>query len=145
MSVIEPGPWWPRIGMPLMAAMSTAVPVECSLTLPDVVMRPWPHSSELTVGFRPLAARNSSVARTRRAPAAPRAAAPPRRDAPPAAVVDLDVRAAQDPLRQRLLAHEQDLADGRVPGVRAVERVLARGAVDRRGFEQLPAVEDRLP
>ncbi len=35
MSVIEPGPWWPMMGMPLMAAMSTAVPVECSLTLPD--------------------------------------------------------------------------------------------------------------
>ena len=35
-SVIEPGPWWPRIGMPLIAAMSTAVPVECSETLPDV-------------------------------------------------------------------------------------------------------------
>ena len=37
MSVIEPGPWWPRIGMPLIAAMSTASPEECSETLPDVV------------------------------------------------------------------------------------------------------------
>ena len=30
MSVIEPAPWLPAIGTPLMAAMSTAVPVECS-------------------------------------------------------------------------------------------------------------------
>ena len=35
-SVIEPAPWWPTIGTPLMAAMSTAVPVECSETLPEV-------------------------------------------------------------------------------------------------------------
>ena len=35
-SVIEPLPWLPRIGMPLIAAMSTAVPVVCSETLPDV-------------------------------------------------------------------------------------------------------------
>ena len=35
-SVMEPAPWWPRIGMPLIAAMSTAVPVECSLTLPEL-------------------------------------------------------------------------------------------------------------
>ena len=34
MSVIEPSPWWPRIGMPLTFAMSTASPVECSETLP---------------------------------------------------------------------------------------------------------------
>ena len=45
---------------------------------------------------------------------------------------------------QRLLAHEQDLADRGVLGVRAPERVLAGGAVDRGGLEQLPAVEDRL-
>ena len=36
-SVIEPLPWWPTIGMPLIAAMSTALPVECSETLPDAV------------------------------------------------------------------------------------------------------------
>jgi hypothetical protein len=36
-SVIEPGPWWPVIVIPLIAPMSTAVPVECSDTLPDVV------------------------------------------------------------------------------------------------------------
>ena len=37
MSVIEPAPWWPRIGMPLIAAMSTALPEECSETLPEAV------------------------------------------------------------------------------------------------------------
>ena len=37
MSVIEPGPWWPRIGMPLIVAMSTALPDECSETLPEAV------------------------------------------------------------------------------------------------------------
>ena len=52
--------------MPLIAAMSTALPVECSETLPEAVMRPWPHSRVVTVGFRPLAVRNSSVASTRR-------------------------------------------------------------------------------
>ena len=66
MSVIEPGPWWPAIGMPLMAAMSTALPLECSEMLPEVVIRLWPHSSALTVGLSPEAARNSSVASTRR-------------------------------------------------------------------------------
>ena len=37
MSVIEPSPWWPRIGMPLIRAMSTALPVEWCETLPDEV------------------------------------------------------------------------------------------------------------
>jgi hypothetical protein len=37
MSVIEPAPWWPRIGMPLTFAMSTALPDECSETLPEAV------------------------------------------------------------------------------------------------------------
>ena len=36
-SVIEPEPWWPMIGTPLIAAMSIAVPVECSETLPEAV------------------------------------------------------------------------------------------------------------
>ena len=36
-SVIEPGPWWPAIGMPLMAAMSTALPEEWWETLPEAV------------------------------------------------------------------------------------------------------------
>ena len=37
MSAIEPEPWWPMIGTPLTAAMSTAVPVVCSETLPEEV------------------------------------------------------------------------------------------------------------
>ena len=36
-SVMPPGSWWPRIGMPLIAAMSTALPEVCSETLPEVV------------------------------------------------------------------------------------------------------------
>src|SRR3712207_8082334 len=53
-------------------------------------------------------------------------------------------RSVDDALGQRLLAHEQDLADRGGAGLRAEERVLARGAVDRGGLEQLPAVQDRL-
>ena len=65
-SVIEPLPWWPRIGMPLILAMSTALPDECWEMLPDVGQSEWPHLSVETVGRRPEAARNSSVASTRR-------------------------------------------------------------------------------
>ena len=36
-SVIPPGSWWPSIGMPLTIAMSTALPDECSETLPELV------------------------------------------------------------------------------------------------------------
>ena len=46
----------------------------------------------------------------------------------------------EDALLQRFLGEQQD-AGAAEP---CVERVLALGAVDRRGFEQLPAVEDRL-
>jgi hypothetical protein len=66
MSVMEPAPWWPMIGIPLIAAMSTALPEECSEMLPEAVRKPWPHFSDETVGLRPEAVRNSSVARTRR-------------------------------------------------------------------------------
>ena len=52
--------------MPLIFAMSTALPEECWETLPDAVRKPWPHFSEVTVGRKPEAARNSSVASTRR-------------------------------------------------------------------------------
>ena len=41
-SVIPPGSWWPRIGIPLTLAMSTALPEECSETLPEAVRKPWP-------------------------------------------------------------------------------------------------------
>ena len=36
-SVTEPGPWLPRIGMPLTAGMSTALPLEWWETLPEAV------------------------------------------------------------------------------------------------------------
>jgi hypothetical protein len=45
---------------------------------------------------------------------------------------------------ERRLAHQQDLPDRRVLGVRAEERVAVRGAVDGGRLEELPAVEDRL-
>src|SRR4029079_1975009 len=48
----------------------------------------------------------------------------------------------EDPVLERLLAHEEDLADRRALGVGFPEGVLAGGAVDGRGLEQLPAVED---
>ena len=60
-----PGPWWCATGTPLMAAMSIASPVECSLTLPEVVMRLWPHLSEVIVRRKPLSARYSIAARIR--------------------------------------------------------------------------------
>ena len=52
--------------MPLTFAMSTALPEECSDTLPDAVRKPWPLFSEVTVGLSPDSARYSSVASTRR-------------------------------------------------------------------------------
>src|SRR3954454_3941608 len=54
--------------------------------------------------------------------------------------VDREGRVVQDPLLERRLRHQEDLADGGV----VCEGVLVGGAVDRRGLEQLPAVEDRL-
>ena len=45
---------------------------------------------------------------------------------------------------ERLLAHQQDLADRGLLGVLAEERVALRRAVDRGRLEQLPAVQDRL-
>src|SRR5947199_129444 len=56
MSVIDPGPWWPRIGMPSILAMSTASPVECSETLPADVSSECPQLRLVTVGLRPDAA-----------------------------------------------------------------------------------------
>src|SRR4029077_19137297 len=57
-----------------------------------------------------------------------------------AALVDVEALVVQHPLGQCFLGEQQD------PGAAElrVERVLALGAVDRGGFEQLPAVEDRL-
>src|SRR5829696_8712057 len=67
-----------------------------------------------------------------------------RADVRGAAAVDADAGVVDDALDQRLLAHQQDLADRGRLGVLADERVLLGGAVDRGRLEQLPAVEDRL-
>ena len=55
--MIPPGSWWPRIGTPLILAMSTALPEEWWDTLPELVKKPWPHLSEVTVGLSPDSAR----------------------------------------------------------------------------------------
>ena len=136
MSVIEPEPWWPMIGIPLTAAMSTALPLECSDTLPDAVRNPWPHLSEVTVGLKPLTREELE----RREDAAVDLT---ELDVAAAAAVHLDPRIGEHEPLQRLLVHQQDLPDRQRPGVRG-ERVGARGAVDRGGLQQLPAVEDRL-
>ena len=133
-SVSEPGPWLPRIGWPLISAMSTAPPVECWLTLPEVVRTEWPHLSEVIV--RPEAALGQ-VLEHRQDAAVDLAGL----DVLAAALVDLEARVGEHAALELLLRHQQDLADGRAG---ALERVLAGGAVDRRRLEQLPAVEDRL-
>ena len=108
MSVIEPGPWWPTIGD---AVDRRRCPPRCRSS----ARRRCPRSSgsrgrtcsEVTVGLRPEAARYSSVASTRRS-------IWPLRMSAAAAAVDLDPRVGEDALGQRLLAHQQDLADRRV-------------------------------
>jgi hypothetical protein len=62
-SVIEPAPWWPRIGIPLIFEMSTLSPV---LPAASVPFWPAPHTSPETEGSSPEPDRNSSAARTRR-------------------------------------------------------------------------------
>ena len=66
------------------------------------------------------------------------------RDVVAAALVDVDVRVAQDVALERVLAHQHDLADRGRLGVAAEERVALLRPVDRGRLEQLPAVEDRL-
>ena len=58
--------------------------------------------------------------------------------------VDVHARVAQHTLLELLLRQQQHLADREVAAVLRVEGVLAGRAVDRRGLEELPAVEDRL-
>ena len=61
------------------------------------------------------------------------------------AVVHVDPLVAQHPLLELGLGHQQDLPDRVAAGaVAGAQGVAARGAVDRGGLEQLPAVEDRL-
>ncbi len=63
-------------------------------------------------------------------------------DVLPAAGIDLDPLVVEHPALEQRLGHHQDLADRQVVAV--AQGVLAVGAVDGRGLEQLPAVEDRL-
>ena len=56
-SVIPPGSWWPRIGTPLILAMSIALPELWWDTLPELVKNPWPHFRLVIVGRRPDSAR----------------------------------------------------------------------------------------
>ena len=67
MSVIEPAPWWPWIGMLLIFEMSTLDAGRAGgVDAGRAVCRLWPHSRPVTVGSRPEADRNSIVAEDRR-------------------------------------------------------------------------------
>jgi hypothetical protein len=66
LSAIDPAPWFPRIGVPLIFEMSTPLPDACWEMLPLSVCVRCPQRSDDTVGRRPLADRNASVASTRR-------------------------------------------------------------------------------
>ena len=106
MSVIEPLPWLPRIGMPLIFAMSTALPDEWCETLPR---RGVGRVAALQRGDRrPHARRGEELERGEHAPVDAAAA-----DVAAAAAVDLDPRVAEDAALEVGLAHEQDLADRR--------------------------------
>ena len=86
MSVTEPLPWLPATGTPLIAAMSTALPLEWCDTLPDVVIDPGRKRLE-TVGPQPVG--RQELERREHAPVDAPAA-----DVRAAAAVDLDARVA---------------------------------------------------
>ena len=137
MSVIEPAPWWPSTGMLLILRDVDARAGGSGGVGAGAAAERAPHFSPSTSGSRPEADRNSIVASTRRSISAGG-------DVATAAVVDLDLGILEDALGELGLGHQQDLADGRVLGAGAEERIDAGGAVDGGGLEQLPAVEDRL-
>ena len=109
MSVIDPLPWWPRIGVPLMAAMSTASPE----VLGDVARRRQVAVAALERRHRgPQAAVGQELEHGQHAAvdlAALRMSLRPH-------VVDVDARVVEHALLQLLLGHQQDLADGRACG-----------------------------
>ena len=84
-----------------------ASPVECSLTLPEVVRTLWPHLSEVIV--RPEAAAGE-VLQHRQDAAVDLAGA----DVVAAALVDLEPRVGEHPALELRLRHQQDLADARL-------------------------------
>ena len=81
--------------------MSTASPVECSETLPEVVRKLWPHFSEVIVSSKPF---ETQVLEHRQDAAVD----PPGGDVFAAAVVDLEALVGEDALLQRLLGEQQD-------------------------------------
>jgi hypothetical protein len=111
MSVIEPLPWLPMIGVPLIFAMSTGV---ARAVVRDVARRRVDAVAALQRrDRRPHAARREELERGRTAAVDPSAL-----DVALAAVVDLDARVAHDAGLELGLAHEQDLADRGRLGVR---------------------------
>ena len=121
-SVIEPAPWLPTDRDAVDRGDVDRVAGRVLGHVARGRQEPWPHLSEVTVGRRPEAARNSSVASTRRSiwPVA---------DVVAAAVVDVDPRVGEHAPDERLLAHQQDLADRRV----ARRRRRRTGSCRRRG------------
>ena len=138
MSVIEPLPWWPRIGI---AVDLRDVDRVAGRVVRDVARRGVERVAALQRGDRRAqAAGGEELERREHA-----AVDPPSRGC--RAGRSRRSRCAgcsSTRLLELALAHQQDLADRRGLGVAAEERVLALGAVDRGGLEQLPAVEDRL-
>ena len=136
-SVIEPAPWVEgEIGLPLMAAMSTALPEEWAETLPDAVVA--------VAAVQAGDGRLQAVGGEEDDHGEHAAVDDARLDVAAAAGVDLDALVVQDAALQVLLAHEQELADARVVRAACRERAAVGGAVDRGRLEQLPPVEDRL-
>ena len=111
-SVIEPVPWWPRIGVPLIAAMSTALPELWCETLPALGVVAVAALERGDGG--PQARRRQELERREHA-AVDLAGA----DVVAAARVEVDVRVGQHPAGERLLRHQQDLADAGVGRRRA--------------------------
>ena len=93
--------------MPLIAAMSTALPDECSETLPDAVR--YAVTAAQRADRRLQAAEAQELERGEHAAVDDAGA-----DVAAAAAVDVDARVREDGALQRLLAHHQDLPDGRV-------------------------------
>ena len=136
MSAIPPSCWLPRIGMPLIAATSTARPYQWSETRPPPATNlECPHFSARDGRAQ---TRAGQVLEDDQDALVDQAAL----DVLAAAVVDVDARVGEDRAAELLLGHQQHLADG--DRLLVQERVLARRPVDRRRLEQLPAVEDRL-
>ena len=90
--------------MPLILAMSTALPELCSETLPELVKKPWPH---LRRGDRgPQAGLGEVLERGEHAPVDLA-----RADVVAAAAVELDALVGEHAALEQPLRQQQDLAD----------------------------------